>query len=267
MNEKDYYENESFWTEERYLSNDQELKRFRYIHSLIPETTNSILDVGCGNGAFLKYLEDNGSIIKKTGYERSQTAVAKKVCRSEIISGSAERLDYPDNSFDVVLALEVIEHLPYGIYESTLKELQRVATKHIIISVPYRERNRLFKCSYCGCSFAPFYHLRSFNEKSMKTLFNDFVLTHILYINKYRDYFVWNFFKGFWYSKMKRIGRQVPANSACPHCGYYSLEEVSHILNELRQNKINKLKSMVRILTPYRTISTWIACIYQKCSS
>jgi ubiquinone/menaquinone biosynthesis C-methylase UbiE len=265
MNEKDYYENESFWTEERFLSNDQELKRFRYIHSLIPETTNSILDVGCGNGAFLKYLEDNGSVIKKIGYERSQTAVAKKVCTSEIISGSAEKITFPDNSFDVVLALEVIEHLPFGIFESTLEELQRVAAKNIIISVPYNEKGRLMKCRYCGCSFSPYYHLRSFDEKSMKTLFKDFIHTHFLYINKYRDYFVWNFFKEFWYSKMKKIERQIPANSVCPHCGYYIVEEVSHVLKDFRQNNINQLKSMIRILTPYRTVSTWIACIYQKC--
>ncbi len=267
MTEKEYYENESFWTEERYLNNDQELKRFKDVHSLIPASTNAILDVGCGNGAFLKYLEDNNSNIIKTGYERSQTAIANKVCKSEIIEGSADRIDYPDNSFDVVLALEVIEHLPFGIYENTLKELQRVAAKQIVISVPYRERHRLIKCPYCGCSFSPYFHLRSFNEKSMKALFNSSVLTKCLYINKYKDYFVWDYFKNLWYSKIKGIEKPVPVNSVCPHCGYCGIKGESTILDELQRNKINGIKSKLRMLTPYRDTSTWLACVYQKCTS
>jgi len=56
MDEKDYYENESFWTKERYLNNDQELIRFKDVYSLIPTSASTVLDVGCGNGAFLKYL-------------------------------------------------------------------------------------------------------------------------------------------------------------------------------------------------------------------
>jgi len=267
MNEKEYYENESFWTEERYLNNDQELIRFKDVYSLIPTSTNSILDVGCGNGAFLKYLEDNCSILRKTGFERSQTAIANKVCRSEIIAGSSDRIYYPDNSFDVVLALEVIEHLPFGIYESTLKELQRVAAKHIIISVPNRERQRLIKCPYCECSFSPYFHLRSFNEKNMKTLFNGFVLTKCLYSNKYRDYFVWDYFKNIWYSKNKGIEKQVPVNSVCPHCGYGTMESKPPVMHELYKNKINRIKSRLRMLTPYRDMSTWLVCIYQKGSS
>lgn len=267
MNEKEYYENESFWTEERYLNNDAELKRFKGVHSLIPASTNAILDVGCGNGAFLKYLEDNSSNVKKTGYERSQTAIANKVCKSEIIEGSADRIEYPDNSFDVVLALEVIEHLPFGIYENTLKELQRVASKQIIISIPYRERHRLMKCPYCGCSFSPYFHLRSFNEKSMKTLFNSFVLTQCLYINRYREYFVWDYFKNIWYSKIKGIERPVPVNSVCPHCGYFVTEDIPAVLHEVNHNKTNRIKSRIRMLTPYRISATWFACIFQKSPS
>lgn len=264
MNEREYYENESLWTEERFLNNDQELNRFKNIHSLIPAATNSILDVGCGNGAFLKYLEDNGPNIKKAGFERSQTAIANKVCKSEIITGSSDRIDYPDNSFDVVLALEVIEHLPFRIYESTIKELQRIASKHIIISVPYRERQRLIKCPYCGCSFSPYFHLRSFNEKIIKALFNGFVSTQILYINRYRDYYVWDYLKNIWYSKIKGIEKQVPVNSVCPHCGYCEMERETQFSQKMHQNKINKIKSRIRLLTPYRNTSTWLACIYKK---
>ena len=264
MDEKDYYENESFWTKERYLNNDQELIRFKDFYSLIPTSASTVLDVGCGNGAFLKYLEDNNSNIISIGYERSQTAIANKVCKSQIIAGSADRIEYPDNSFDVVLALEVIEHLPFGIYESSLKELQRIASKYIIISVPFRERQRLIKCPYCGCSFSPYYHLRSFNEKTMKTIFEGFELLKFSYISKYRDYYVWNFLKRIWYAKIIGIEKKIPVSSLCPQCGFHMAASETPVSQESHQNHINKLKSRLRMLTPYRNTSIWLACIYQK---
>ena len=49
--------------------------------------------------------------------------------------GNIYELPYEDNSFDVVLCLEVLEHLEYP--ERALKaELQRVARKYCIVSVP-----------------------------------------------------------------------------------------------------------------------------------
>lgn len=264
MNEREYYENEALWTDERFLRNEQELNRFKVIQSLIPNSTKSLLDVGCGNGAFLKFLEDSGSNIQITGYERSQTAVINKVCKSEIILGSAEKINYADNSFDLVLALEVIEHLPYEVYENTLSELQRIATKHIIISVPYRETDRLIKCNYCGCFYSPFFHLREFDKKRLENLFKGFSLFQNSLINKYRKYFLWDLLKNLWYIKIRKVEPYPPTQSTCPHCGFNlkgGVDEGSHVP---AQSKNSRIKSFLKSLTPYKISYTWIACVYQK---
>jgi ubiquinone/menaquinone biosynthesis C-methylase UbiE len=44
------------------------------------------------------------------------------------------QLPYDDKSFDLILCLEVLEHLKNP--SSALKEIARVASKHLIVSVP-----------------------------------------------------------------------------------------------------------------------------------
>ena len=42
-----------------------------------------------------------------------------------------ENLPFEDNSFDLVLCCEVLEHLPDDIYQDALKEIQRVSNEYI----------------------------------------------------------------------------------------------------------------------------------------
>jgi ubiquinone/menaquinone biosynthesis C-methylase UbiE len=69
-----------------------------------------ILDVGCGTGANLKMLRAHGSA---EGVDISEQAV--EFCRERGLDsvklGAAEELPYEDESFDLVTALDVIEHL------------------------------------------------------------------------------------------------------------------------------------------------------------
>lgn len=71
----------------------------------------SILDVGCGAGALMKELETYGSV---NGVDFSETAVS--FCKSRGINSvqisGIESLPFQDSSFDVVLALDVLEHIP-----------------------------------------------------------------------------------------------------------------------------------------------------------
>ena len=68
-----------------------------------------ILDVGCGTGANLELLSRFG---RAEGVDVSEEALA--FCRARglenVRHGAAEKLPYEDGSFDLVTALDVVEH-------------------------------------------------------------------------------------------------------------------------------------------------------------
>ena len=81
-----------------------------------------ILDVGCGTGANLKMLARYG---ESEGIDVSQQAL--DFCRLRGIAarfGAAESLPYDDGSFDLVTALDVLEHLDDD--RAGLEEIRRV---------------------------------------------------------------------------------------------------------------------------------------------
>jgi SAM-dependent methyltransferase len=82
-----------------------------------------ILDVGCGTGANLEMLAQYG---EAEGVDVSQEALA--FCRERglrnVRQGAAERLPYDDESFDLVTALDVVEHLDDD--TAGLREMRRV---------------------------------------------------------------------------------------------------------------------------------------------
>ena len=70
-----------------------------------------VLDVGCGTGAVLDLLKDRGFMVE--GVDNNEEAL--KYCRNKNLNvtlGSAEKMSYPDETFDLVVALDVLEHLP-----------------------------------------------------------------------------------------------------------------------------------------------------------
>jgi SAM-dependent methyltransferase len=81
------------------------------------------LDVGCGTGANLEMLAQFGDAV---GVDVSEDALA--FCRARGLSnvrrGAAEALPYNDGEFDVVTALDVVEHLDDDL--AGLREMRRV---------------------------------------------------------------------------------------------------------------------------------------------
>jgi len=82
-----------------------------------------ILDVGCGTGANLEMLNHFG---KAEGVDVSSEAIAfcKERGLSDVHLGQAERLPFADSSFDLVTALDVVEHLDDDV--AGLREMRRV---------------------------------------------------------------------------------------------------------------------------------------------
>jgi 2-polyprenyl-3-methyl-5-hydroxy-6-metoxy-1,4-benzoquinol methylase len=70
-----------------------------------------LLDAGCGTGRFSAIAAARGARVTALDVgERLLAKVAEK-CDCERVVGSVERLPFADESFDVVLCSEVVEHL------------------------------------------------------------------------------------------------------------------------------------------------------------
>lgn len=80
-----------------------------------------ILDIGCGMGALLKEMEEFGEV---EGVDISPRAIAycKERGFSAVSVGSADALPYANDTFDVVVILDVLEHL-----KDDIKGAQEVA--------------------------------------------------------------------------------------------------------------------------------------------
>ena len=118
------------------------LGRRRIIQDLVQKicsTLNNpnpkILDAGCGTGANLKMLKAYGSA---EGVDISPQAV--EFCRERGLNsvklGAIEHLPYDDDSFDLVTALDVIEHLDDDL--AGLREIRRVLRSdgRLLVFVP-----------------------------------------------------------------------------------------------------------------------------------
>jgi len=80
------------------------------LQHFVPQTEASILDVGCGTGAIMDFLEKAGYRVE--GIDPSQAAL--KYCRDKNLKvqiGQADELPFADNTFDAVIALDVLEHV------------------------------------------------------------------------------------------------------------------------------------------------------------
>jgi ubiquinone/menaquinone biosynthesis C-methylase UbiE len=219
-NLRDHYENDEVWSEEKYIGNSEELKRFEETINSIGDNCFTLLDVGSGNGAFLKILEEKKKELKLLGLELTEAGIRNKICLSEIQQGSVDGLPFKDNEFDIVTALEVIEHLPYSIYRTALCEIARVAKEKIVVSVPYQEDRINVRCPKCSCEFNPNTHVRSFYDVTFNELFEGFNLVKLKRVGKNKRFFL----KGSIVNELRRIiaRNQFPTNLFCPQCNYSS---------------------------------------------
>lgn len=107
------------------------------LETIKPLKPESILDVGAGEGFVLEKLR-KGKIGKKLeGIEYMDEAIElgkKTNPQVKIKKGDIYKLPYKDNSFELIICTEVMEHLEDP--KLALAELKRVTSKYVVLSVP-----------------------------------------------------------------------------------------------------------------------------------
>ncbi len=86
-----------------------------------------VLDVGCGTGRIVKYLNDEGINAKGCDSQTTALKFARRInYKNTIKQGNATKLPYNDKSFDLIISTSVIEHLTFSQNIKFLKEAYRV---------------------------------------------------------------------------------------------------------------------------------------------
>jgi SAM-dependent methyltransferase len=135
-----YKYNPRFWTEV--------VKDFVNYYDL--KDGSRILDVGCGKGFMIyDFSKFNKNFILK-GVDVSSYAIENSVpeIRNNLIVGNAKKLQFEDNSFDLVISINTIHNLEKQDCAQSLREIERVSrrSKFIIVDA-YKnenEKNRMF---------------------------------------------------------------------------------------------------------------------------
>ncbi|MBX4210347.1 class I SAM-dependent methyltransferase [Candidatus Parcubacteria bacterium] len=87
----------------------------------------SVLEIGPSHGFVTEYLRKFG--VKITTLDN------KKEYKPDVLA-DVLKMPLPDNSFDMVLICEVLEHLPFEDFEKAMKEIYRVTKSHVLFSSP-----------------------------------------------------------------------------------------------------------------------------------
>jgi len=96
-----------------------------YVRKVAPTT---VLEIGLGEGVVTRKLQWDGITVT--------TADIAEDLQPDVVA-SVTNLPLDTDSFDLVLAAEILEHIPFAEVPKALSEIARVARKHVVISVPH----------------------------------------------------------------------------------------------------------------------------------
>jgi SAM-dependent methyltransferase len=108
-----------------------------------PFDASSVLDAGCGEGETIARLSDvlPRRVSAIDILEESVAFTKRRLPFVEASRQSIYELPFEDGAFDLVLSLEVLEHLDRP--SDALGELTRVGSRNLVLSVPHEPYFRL----------------------------------------------------------------------------------------------------------------------------
>ncbi len=156
---------------------------------VLPEENGRLLDIGCGNGAFLDLMRTYG--WRTYGTEISKDAAERaRELDLEVFGGELKDANYPSKYFDVIVINQVLEHVHSP--KEILLECNRIIKKDgvLIIGVPNFDcfDGRLFKGNWSSLQIPR--HLYHFTPHSLKMYLKStgFEIERIKYDSIFKQY-------------------------------------------------------------------------------
>ena len=123
--EPSHYFNESYDSKGRFIS------YWHQIHGIIRLRPKRVLEIGIGNGFVSEYLKERRANVLTLDIDKNL---------NPDIVGSVLDVPFSDNSFEVVVCYELIEHLQYENFYKAFSEIFRVSKSYAILSLPDASR-------------------------------------------------------------------------------------------------------------------------------
>ncbi len=136
---------EAYWRKTRYRGPEDPvfmayaLPKLDLIESALPLAGRSVLDVGCGPGAFTFHLGRRAARV--VGCDASPRML-RRAAGMEVIQADATRLPFEDNSFDVTFEANLLHHLDRP--ANAVREMARVARTALVLIEPNRLNPLMF---------------------------------------------------------------------------------------------------------------------------
>jgi ubiquinone/menaquinone biosynthesis C-methylase UbiE len=145
-----------------------------------------LLDCGAGSGAFAESMSKEMSVLAMDDHNESLEILAKRLPSDSIISGSCTAIPLPNDSFDIVTALDVMEHIPQ--HDQAVMEMTRVLKPKgiMVITVP------AMMCLWSDWDES-LHHQRRYSKESLLEVFRlpNLSILHSAYINNLAMPLVW----------------------------------------------------------------------------
>ncbi|MEK7571937.1 MAG: methyltransferase domain-containing protein [Patescibacteria group bacterium] len=156
---KEYYLKVCLGSEEFKKTKGRELHpRLRQLLQTIPIPSDAkILDVGCGRGDISYYFANKGHLSIGIDYAEAAIDIAEKLKKIsdpkvkkflQFHQMDIKKLQLPDNYFDVVICIDVLEHLYKEEVPLALNEISRVLKKDGILFVHTGPNRLLYNFTY-----------------------------------------------------------------------------------------------------------------------
>ncbi len=126
--DKEYFDQTGKRDSSAINESDDPLRFKKYIHALLERSGKTkpsmALDIGCAKGLVVRNLQEMN--IKAIGVDVSRFALKNSVegTGGVLVQAASEALPFPDNTFDLVTILDVVEHLEKPIL--ALQEIHRI---------------------------------------------------------------------------------------------------------------------------------------------
>lgn len=146
------------------------------INELQKVNYSSLLDVGCGDGRFLRELDSVSGNKELKGIDYSKKAIDLAKVLNPSLDFTNEQIQSIDKKYDILTLMEIIEHLPLNEVSSFTKSLLSILKKdgYILLTVPSKNRT------------PDPAHFQHFTVQTLKDLFdhNIFEIVDIQFIEK-----------------------------------------------------------------------------------